>query len=293
MKALALLPLLALAAVAQPIPPAGKPSTALAPGVERHENLRYAQYGRRVLTLDLFTPEKDGTYPGVLVVHGGGWQNGDKTKFRAMCQQLALHGYVAACVGYRLSNEARFPGALHDLKAAVRWMRAQASKYKIDPARIAALGGSAGGHLVGLLATTSQLERFEGEGGNPEQSSAIQAAVVLGGGMDYVTPFLEDPDRPAPNMLLFFGGTYQEMSEFYADASAVTHVDEHTPPFLFLDGEFDLPGERYVTTRKKLDALEIPNEFVVMKGGKHGCWNNEPWFTPMIADVVDFFDRRL
>lgn len=273
--------------------PAGRPSTVLAPGVERFENLTYARYGRRVLQLDLFVPEKTGVYPGMLVVHGGGWQNGDKTKFRAMCQQFALNGFTAACVGYRLSNEALFPAALQDLKAAVRWMRTNAKEYKIDRERIGAIGGSAGGHLVGMLATTAGIERFEGEGGNQDESSAIQAAIVMGGGMDYVTPLEENPDKDVPNMLVFFGASYRENPKIYAEASPVTHVGPKTPPFLFIDCEFDQPGERYATVRDKLDKLKIPNELIVTEGGKHGCWNSEPWFSPILRDSVAFLRETM
>lgn len=272
----------------QPLKPQGKPSTLLPDGVERFENITYARYGRRSLWLDVFKPEAPGTYPGVLVVHGGGWQNGDKTKFRPLCQQLAQRGYVTACVQYRLSNEARFPAALHDLKAAVRWMRANAKRFGIDQANIGAIGGSAGGHLVGVLATSPHVDRLEGDGGNPKQSSALQAAVIFGGGVDLVSRFEKNPDDPSPNALVFFGGPYLEQKELYAEASATTHLEKHTPPTLFMDCSFDQPGERYVTMRAQMDELGIRNEFALMEGGKHGCWNSHPWFEPML-DRVDAF----
>jgi pectinesterase len=93
--------------------------------------------------------------------------------------------------------------------------------------------------------------------------------------------------------LIFFGGSYAEKPELYADASATTHLDRHTPPTLFMDCEFDQPGERYISMRKQMDALNIPNEFIVMKGGKHGCWNSHPWFDPMLDDMDDFLTRTL
>jgi acetyl esterase/lipase len=172
-------------------------------------------------------------------------------------------------------------------------MRANAKKHKIDPNRIGAIGGSAGGHLVGVLEASSQVARLEGDGGNPDVSTALQAAVIFGGGVDLVSRFEADPDDPSPNALIFFGGSYREKPKMYAEASATTHLDKNTPPTLFMDCSFDQPGERYVTMRKQMDDLGINNEFKLMEGGKHGCWNSHPWFDPMINDVDDFLGRTL
>ncbi|MBI1353727.1 MAG: alpha/beta hydrolase fold domain-containing protein [Acidobacteria bacterium] len=275
------------------VAPTGKPSEAAPPGVTLREDLVYAAYGSRELRLDLFTPNRQGPRPGVVVVHGGGWRNGDKLKFRAFCADLAGRGYAAACIEYRLSGEARFPAALYDAKAAVRWMRAVGPQYGVDPERIAAIGGSAGGHLVGLLATSARIERLEGLGGNAGASSAIQAAVILGGAVDLVSQHKADNGPTPPNALAFFGSSYADDPAIYAEASAVTHLDRDDPPTLFLDCGLDSPGERYIGMRRRLNELGIPNEFDVLPGGKHGCWNSQPWFDPMMDRIDGFFQRRL
>jgi len=272
-----------------------RPSTTIPADVQAELDLVYAEYGERKMLLDLFSPaEGQGPFPTILVVHGGGWKNGDKEKFRAMAIALATRGYVTASIGYRLSREAKFPAAIQDCKAAVRWLRATADVHRIDPNRIGAIGGSAGGHLVGLLATSTWATHLEGDGGNSHQSSAIQAAVVLGGGMDLVTPFLEDPELAAgESQLLFFGASYRDHPQIYVDASPITYLDSACPPLLFMDGEYDRPGERYVTTRARCAQLGVETNFILMPEGKHGCWNYEEWFVPMIADMDAFFFRTL
>src|SRR5690606_12661879 len=143
----------------------------------------------------------------------GGWRNGDKSKFRALAQQLAARGFVTMAIEYRLAGEARFPAAIHDCNAAVRYLRANAEKYRVDPQRIGALGGSAGAHLVGLMAAAPHVEALQGEGGNPGVSSEIQAAVVMAGPMDLVTGRTAERARQAdPNSfaITFFGKTIDE-----------------------------------------------------------------------------------
>lgn len=145
-------------------------------------DLVYAQYGKRQLKLDLYLPsqsDRSRAIPGVIVVRGGGWQAGDKEAFGFVAGQLAKEGFAAASVEYRTSVEAKFPGAVHDVKAAVRWMRASASVYGIDPSAIGAMGGSAGAHLVAMLATSAGVDELEGSGGNSAVSSQVQAVVAM------------------------------------------------------------------------------------------------------------------
>ena len=277
------------------VPKEAKPSRAAdkAPeGVMAHENLVFGTGGGRELKLDLYAPKGDGPFPGVVVVHGGGWTGGNKESFRSMAQQLAARGFVAATIEYRLAGEAKFPGAVEDCKAAVRWMRANAKKYHIDPEHIGGVGGSAGGHLVGMLAGTGKSKQFEGTGGNEKESSALQACVMMGAGVDQATRAAETK-KPIESQLIFFGGKYEEKKDVYVAASPITHLSKDTPPILLIEGEFDSPGERYVEFRKKLDALKVPNRLVIVQGGKHGCWGSNPWFNPMVEEIADFLKARL
>lgn len=269
-----------------------KADTKVPDGVTPHENMVFGAGGGRELKLDLYAPSGEGLHAAVILVHGGGWTGGNKEAFRPMAAQLAARGFVVATVEYRLATEALFPGAVEDCKAAVRWLRANAAIYKIDPARIGAVGGSAGGHLVGMVATTAEPAQFEGTGGNAEQSSALQAAVLMGAGVDQATRAQETP-KPIESQVIFFGGTYAEKKEVYVGASPITHVSAKTPPMLFIEGEFDTPGVRYVEMRKKLDLLHISNRLVIVQGGKHGCWGQNPWMMPMVDEIAAFLKSHL
>src|SRR6185295_5987494 len=119
-------------------------------------------------------------------IHGGGWSARQVKSDKPMMERLATNGFVTALVAYRLSGDAKYPAALNDCKSAIRYLRAHAAEFKIDPARIGVMGGSAGGHLTGLVAMTSGKPEFEGDGPNREQSSTVQAAIVMAATMDLV-----------------------------------------------------------------------------------------------------------
>ena len=276
--------------------------------VNEHLALTYAKYGERELKLDLYTPKptvagasrppkaSSQRLPAVIYIHGGGWYKGSPATYTPMAQQLAASGFVTANIEYRLAGEAPFPAAFHDCKAAVRWLRASAGKYNIDPKRIGAVGGSAGGHLCGLLAATSrQGSIYEGDRGDMRPSSSIQAAVVMAGPMDLTTPEMLEraANDPRQRLITFMGGTWEEAKENYIDASPNLHIDKHTPPLCFMDGEFDRPGERYVATKEKLDAHGIPHETHVIKNGPHPFWSAHPFFEPALKHVETFFKKHL
>ncbi len=256
----------------------------------------YAKYGDREMHLDLFVPQQGPSpKPAVVVVHGGGWLNGDKTKFHPLAVGLAKRGYAAAAIEYRLGGEAKFPAAIHDCNAAVRWLRANAQQYGIDPQRIAAVGGSAGGHLVGLMATGANVAELQGDGGNRDQSSALHAAVVMAGPLDLTTGPVAEKSRNDPqhsNTNKWLGKTVDEAPELYKLASATTHISKDTPPILFMTGEFDNP-QRNVAVRERLRQLGIATGIEVYDKGKHGCWNHVPWLVVMLDDIDEFLRAAL
>ena len=264
-------------------------------GVSQQLDLVYARRGTREMKLDLFAPKTgDGPFPALVFVHGGGWFKGDKSKYRPMAQRLAARGYVSACIEYRLAGEASFPAAIHDCKSSLRWLRAHAKELRVDTTRIGIVGGSAGGHLAGLVATSGRASSLEGPG-NRGHSSAVQAAVIMAGPMDlasesFVSKAMADPRRRVIN---FLGGTYEKAPATYAAASPIFHLDAATPPCLFMDGEKDRPGERYVEMRKQMDALGIENQFVIIKDGPHPFWQRNPWIEPTLEHLDTFFKKHL
>jgi arylsulfatase A len=169
---------------------------ALLATLESHAGLTYARYGARELQLDLHRPAaRSAPLPAIVCFHGGGWSKGERGNLTLLAQALAARGFVVVTISYRLSGEAKFPAALHDAKAAVRWLRAQAATYGIDPAAIGVTGLTAGGHLAALLATSGGVAALEGEGGHAVHSSAVQAAVAMGAQTDFETDRIPRPLR--------------------------------------------------------------------------------------------------
>jgi acetyl esterase/lipase len=159
-----------------------KPIFAYAPkNVIAHRNLVFAEYPNKKLMLDLFLPENQGDdpIPAVVCIHGGGWRVNRRVWFEPFAQYLADNGFAAVTIDYRMLPAVTIKECVYDSKAAVRWVRANADKYGIDPQRIGAIGASAGAHLVALLGTTADIPEIEGTGGNQDQSSAVQAVVGI------------------------------------------------------------------------------------------------------------------
>jgi pectinesterase len=252
-------------------------------GVTAEENIVYCTIGRRKLHLDLFVPtrQQGTTCAAVIFVHGGGWRSGDKSQSVPMAQWLAARGYVTAAVEYRLSTEALYPAAVHDLKAAIRWLRANAAMYNIDPQKIAALGCSAGGQLVALLGTTNGVEKFEGAGGFAEFSSEVQAVVDIDGILDFTKPesrlYDDDPKKPSA-AAYWFGGSYRQRPDLWKDASSLFYVDEKTAPIVFINSSLPRFHAGRDEMIDKLKALGIYYEVHTIPDTPHPFWLFHPWF---------------
>ena len=201
--------------------------------IEVRRDLVYAEYGSRRMKLDVYLPPKanpSSRRPGVLVVRGGGWRTGDKEFFGFIAGQLARDGFVAVSVEYRTLEEAKFPAAVYDVKAAVRWLRGNAAMYGVDPNAIGAIGGSAGAHLVALLGTSAGVKDLEGNGGNAGISSQVQAVVAMA-----CVCVLEARDVAAsPGVLEFLGSAANAKA-----ASPAAHVTSRSAPLLLLHSPTD------------------------------------------------------
>ena len=254
---------------------------------------------RRRLTLDLYRPTTaQGPRPAIVMYFGGGWQNGRPGLFAPLAQALAQRGYVCVVPEYRLSGEAPYPAAVHDAKSAIRWTRKNAERFQIDPDRIACIGGSAGGHLSGFMAATNGMKKFEGSGEHQDVSSDVQAAIVMCGPMNLLDPKMverveENAKTESGDAIADFmqGETPSTNEALYREASPLTHVGKHTPPMLFIDGEYDRPKVRYTEFWEKMDELKIPHEFALMPRGPHPFWVMEEWFMPTV-DAVDAFLKK-
>lgn len=256
-------------------------------------DVTYARYGDRTLEMDLYRP-KDvwGNLPAVVCIHGGGWAKGNRTSHENVAKALALRGYVTATISYRLSGEAPFPAAIEDCKAAVRFLRGNAGELGIDSEKIGAIGLSAGGHLAALLATSFDVEQFEGEGGNPEFSSAIQAAVAMGAQTDFLSTRTKDISNMEDRGQIwrqFLGGTQKDNYNNYQMASPLYHLDRQDPPCWFITGENDDASTHADQFRKRMQELGIPTGLTVITEAPHPFLGKQVWFDEAIQAADKFF----
>ncbi|MCV9385399.1 alpha/beta hydrolase [Reichenbachiella ulvae] len=255
--------------------------------IKEQKDLVYRDLGSRQLHVDVFSPKKiKKRAPLVVMVHGGGWISGDKSHMEELAKTLAGRGYVAATVEYRLSPEIEYPAGVQDVKYAIRWLKCQSKKMKIDSSRVAVLGASAGGQLAALVAYSSGVEKFEVEGG-PDASSRVQAAVDMDGVLAFNHPESEEGTVAAK----WLGGTYEEIPEIWDEASALYHVSSDDPPTLFLNSSYLRFHAGQDDVIEKLNGYGIESE-VHQLGDRtpHTFWLFDPWFEPTADYISDFLD---
>lgn len=249
-----------------------------------------AKYPEHTVTVVVYSPDKPGNYPAVLDIHGGGWSSRQVENDKPMMERLATKGFVTAIVAYRLSQEAKYPAALHDCKAAVRYLRANAKKFKIDSDRIGVMGGSAGGHLSGLLAMTTGDKHFEGEGPHKEMSSDVKACIVMAATQDLLTA---NQANNSTNLIAFFGAKVAERPDLYKEASPITHVRSGVPPTIFIEGEKDTLKIGRAEMQAKLKALGIDTGVHTLKHAPHPFWMSQPWCDQTVEIAAQFFKKHL
>lgn len=238
-------------------------------GVEIVPGVEYGKAGDISLQLDLYRPKTIAKpVPALVFIHGGAWAGGDRGMYRLYGIDFAKRGYVVASVSYRLSKVAPFPAAVQDVKCAVRYLRANAEKYHIDPEKIAAIGGSAGGHLAMMIGYSSDVPEFEGESGNSGVSSRVQAVVNLYGPTDLTDPLAHD----VKSVINFMGKkTYKDSPEIYKQASPITYVTKDDPPTLILHGTIDevVQINQADLLVEKLKQAEVPYIYDRLPGWTH------------------------
>lgn len=249
---------------------------------------------QRNLHLDIYRPAKGGKLPALLMIHGGGWRSGNKSLEGPMAKQVALHGYVTIPVEYRLSLEARYPAAIHDIKAAIRWVKANAEKYGIDTTRIAIEGNSAGGQLATLVGMTAYDAGFEGSEGVFGVTSRVQAVVDIDGVVDFLSPASNKiPRSPDAADAFWLGGTFETRPVRWKEASPIFHIDEHAVPVLFITSA----QPRYHAGRDEmidlLNQYKIYSESHNIPDSPHSFWLFEPWFSPTANYMMAFLDKVL
>ena len=272
-----------------------------------HRNLSYVPNGHPRQTLDLYlpTPPVVRTWlkppangyqtklPLVVWIFGGAFLVGSKDDTVPL--ELLPQGYAVASIGYRLSSDAKFPAQVEDCKAAIRWLRANAARFALDPERFAVFGESAGGYLAAMLGTTGDVKAFD-VGDNLEHSSRVQAVVDFYGPTDFAQNAFAVASAKTPEALLI-GGAILENKDKAAKANPIAYVTNDDPPFLIVHGDADttVPHNQSELLAAALKKANVPVAFHTVKGGGHGGFSDDrigPMVTNFIADRLLGPSRR-
>jgi acetyl esterase/lipase len=260
--------------------------------VTTERDIVYAKVGTTELKLDLARPAQgEGPFPAVLVIHGGAWRAGNKADVGPILPEFVRHGYVAISPQYRFCPRATFPAQVHDVKAAVRWIKANAKKYRIDPERIGAIGFSAGGHLALMLGVTSPDDGLEGEISSGAPDSRVKAVVNYFGPTDLGARDI--PDRSKPLVKDFLGAAPPEKPELAAKASPRTYLTKGDAPILTFQGTNDplVPFTQAIKLAEAMTAAGVPGRVELLVGAQHGWGGAELERTR--AETFRFFDQYL
>jgi len=250
--------------------------------------------------MNIFLPH-GGTapHPAAVMVHGGGWEHGDagpSNRLSPVESGLVSQGFVVASVSYRLAPQYRWPAQIEDVKCAIRYLRASAATYGIDPTRIGAWGGSAGGHLVSMLGTAGPSAGYD-VGQYLDQSSAVQAVVDEWGPSDLTAPGWGPTASEVITQV--FGVTPGQPSSVLRAASPVTYVAANDPPFLIVQGAADstVPASQSQELAAVLQSAGVPETLVMVQNAGHGLKAAGGAPTPSLSQVnqmiVSFFAKRL
>lgn len=240
------------------------------------KDVEYSNVNGLSLKADIYYP-KDQTkkYPGIALVHGGGWISGSKENEKYMAQELASKGYVAIAVGYRLSEVAKYPAAIDDVNNAITFLKKNRKKYSLHQNKIAVLGESAGAQISTLVGVQAK--------------GKIKAIVNVDGIVSFIHPEAEESTYAA----FWLGGDRDVNLKNWTDASPLEFVDKNTPPTLFINSSQPRFHAGRDDMMKKLKSHRTFTEFHEIKDTPHSFWSAEPWFTETLNLTVNFLDKTL
>ena len=271
------------------------------PGIKAELNIPYVENGHKRQMLDLYVPEEksDKPLPLVIWIHGGAWFAGNRAQPPML--YLVPKGFAVASIDYRFSQDAIWPAQINDCKAAVRFLRANASKYNLDPDHFGVGGDSAGGHLAAILGASGDVKQLEGDLGNPDVSSRVQAVLDWFGPTDFTQiaqqsgpkSVLKHDGANSPEARLL-GGPLEEKLELAKTANPITYIDKNTPPFLIMHGDADrvVPlGQSVILAKALIDAgAEVTMKTIP------GADHEAPQFRNLPENrrlIEDFFTEKL
>ena len=262
------------------------------PKTTSEQDIVYTKAGSEDLKLDLARPaEGDGPFPAVVVIHGGAWRQGNKADMRPILPQFAQRGYVAISPQYRFCPKDAFPAQVYDVKAAVRWLKSNAKKFKVDPDRLGAIGFSAGGHLALLLGLTGPADGLEGDVSAGAPDSRVKAVVNYFGPTDLAAKDI--PDICKPWVKDFLGVSPQDRPDAAAKASPLTFVSNDDAPVLTFQGTKDslVPYTQAIKLADAMSSAGVPGRVELILGADHGWAGAEMART--VNETFGFLDRYL
>ena len=265
--------------------------------VNAYRDQIYAQvpnspFGKRELKLDVFSPKNANKLPALIMIHGGGWRSGNKSMEVPLAQLIAARGFVTVAVEYQLSLEAPYPAAVHNIKAAIRWIKSNANRYGIDTNKIAISGTSAGGQLAALIGTTNNIRMLEGTLGSVGTTSTIHAIIDIDGVINFLAPSsLNLPRKSDSADIAWLGGNYLQQPEIWKEASAANWANEKTVPMLFINSGFSRFHAGQDELIGSLKEWGVYHEVYQFNVKIHPFWLFHPWADETANYMVSFLQK--
>lgn len=263
------------------------------PLIKKHKELNkisdivYYNENGRALHLDAFIYDTRKRNPAVIIIHGGGWRSGNKNQMNNFAEEIADKGYSCFTIEYRLSLEAKYPYGIYDVKNAIKFIKDNAKKFKVNPDKIAVLGCSSGGQMAALIGTTNENPAFEDPENKSKSSSKVNAIINVDGVLAF-----RHPESSEGEMASFWlGGSYEEKTENWKNASALNHADKNTPPILFINSSIDRFHAGRDDMIKILNQNKIYNEVHTIENSPHSFWFFQPWFDQTVLYTTNFLNK--
>lgn len=263
--------------------------------VQVENDVVYFTLGNRVLKADVYSPAEKATQKrtAIVFIHGGGWRSGNKNMHRALLVELSAMGYVCIAPEYRLSTEALYPAAIHDIKTAIRWTRKNAAQYNIDIKKIVVAGHSSGGELAAFMGATNGKKEFEGNGDYNAFSSRADAVIDLDGTLAFIHPESGEGDdsKKTSAATYWLGWPKTENPELWKQAAPLTHVGKHSVPFLFINSSMARMHAGRNDFIAVLNKHKIYSEIKTLEGAPHSFLLFHPWFDTTVVYMQQFIEQ--
>ncbi len=255
--------------------------------VNNKKEIVYKKIKDRKLHLDAYYYRNNLLNPAIIIIHGGGWNSGNKSQMETFAIEMASKGYSCFDIEYRLSLEAKYPAAIFDVKKSIQFIKKNAKKFNVDTTRVAVLGCSSGGQMAALIGTTNGNSDFEESGNNVKISSKVNVIVDIDG----ILAFKHPESKEGVVAGLWLGGSYEEIPTIWERASPLNSTDKNTPPILFINSSVP----RFHAGRDDMIAIlnkyGIYSEVQTIKNSPHSFWFLNPWFDDTISLATQFLDK--